>query len=291
MTKLDTFTQHRTYLFSIAYHMLGSVQEAEDVLQEAWLRWEKVDTETVRSPRAFLSTIVTRLSIDARRKGQRMRDQYEGQWLPEPWAPRREEADYAAQLAESLSAAFMVVLEALTPAERAAYLLRQIFEQDYADIAEALDKNEANCRQLVKRATDRIQNKTRRFDPNPQEHERLLLEFTAAIATADLNRFTDILVEDAVLYTDHGGKVQANKRAILGASKIGRFVVGLSTRFQPENFRSEIHTLNGLPALVSYEGSAVSSAITLHVEDGKIRYIYAIRNPEKLVHLKADSDW
>jgi RNA polymerase sigma-70 factor, ECF subfamily len=288
MSTLETFTAHRSYLFSIAYHMLGSVQEAEDVLQEAWLRWDKTDSETVRSPRAFLGTIVTRLSIDACRKGRRMRDQYEGQWLPEPWAPRQEEADYAAQLAESLSAAFMVVLEALTPAERAAYLLRRIFDQDYADIAASLDKNEANCRQLVKRATDRIRNKAHRFDADPSEHERLLTEFMTAMATSDMDRFADILVEDAVLYTDHGGKVIANKRAILGASKIGRFIIGLTTRFKPDDFRAEIRTINGLPALVFYEGTAVSSVTTLHVEDRKIRYLYTIRNPEKLAHLTAD---
>lgn len=280
MNKTDVFDEHRSLLFAIAYRMVGSVMDAEDLVQETYLRWEATDTESIETPGAFLRTIITRLAIDHLRRAKKAREIYEGLWLPEPCFDTP--TVNTAELTESLSTAFLVVLENLAPTERAAYLLKEVFDYSYAEIATILGKTEANCRQIAKRAKDRVLENKPRFEADQAEVTRLVEEFIAATMETDMERFSSILAEDAVLYTDHGGKIIANKRAILGAVKIAKFVVGLATRFMPANYRMEIRTVNGAPGLVAFDGNHPESVTSFAVRDGRIQAIYTMRNPEKL---------
>ena len=288
MSALETFVEHRNYLFGIAYRMLGSAHDAEDVLQDAFLKWERVDAEMIDTPRAYLSTIVTRLSIDQLRKAQKIRETYDGTWLPDPWCTEPKSADYTADLADSLSTAFLVMLEKLAPPERAAFLLKEVLDQPYAEIAHVLEKSEANCRQMVKRAKDRISGEQQRFDVDPDEHEKLVNQFVEASALQDYDKFVTILSDDAVFYTDHGGKAKANKRPIFGPDKIVRFLLGLQKRFLPEDFSMRLVELNGLPGLASFEGEKLDSLVTFDIQDGKIQQIFSIRNPDKLRQIELD---
>ena len=284
MNKTDTFNEHRALLFAIAYRMVGSVMDAEDLVQEAYLRWDATDTEAIESPGAFLRTVITRLAIDHLRRAKKAREVYEGLWLPEPCfdAPPAN----AAELSESLSTAFLVVLENLAPTERAAYLLKEVFDYSYAEIATILGKTEANCRQIAKRARDRVLENKPRYEADAAEVTRLVEEFIAATLENDMDRFSTILAEDAVLYTDHGGKIIANKRAILGGVKIAKFIMGLAIRFMPANYRMEIRTVNGAPGLVAFDGNHPESVTSFAVRDGRIQTIYTMRNPDKLTGLK-----
>jgi RNA polymerase sigma-70 factor (ECF subfamily) len=266
--------------------MLGSAQDAEDVLQDAFLKWEKTDPEMIETPRAYLSTIVTRLSIDQLRKAQKMRETYDGDWLPAPWCTESKGPDYTAELADSLSTAFLVMLEKLAPPERAAFLLKEVLDQPYAEIAHILEKSEANCRQMVKRAKDRISGERTRFEVDPDEHEKLVNRFVEASALQDYDQFVSLLADDAVFYTDHGGKAQANKRPIFGADKIVRFLFGLQRRFLPEDFSMKLVELNGLIGLANFDGETLDSVVTFDIQDGKIQQIFSIRNPDKLSQIE-----
>lgn len=288
MNKLDTFNEHRGLLFGIAYRMVGTVMDAEDLVQEAYLRWDKTDAATIDIPVAFLRTVITRLSIDHLRNAKRTREVYEGLWLPEPYvdAPPANPVE----LSESLSTAFLVLLENLAPPERAAFLLKEVFGYTYREIADTLDKSEANCRQMVKRARDRITENKPRHAINPAEHERLISEFVTASQEQSMDRFSAILAEDAIFYTDHGGKAIANKRAIFGIDKIGRFLQGLTKRFRPDDYRIEVRVINGAPGLVAFESGEPSSATTFVIENGRIQTIYSVRNPDKLKRLQPKGD-
>ena len=282
MNKLETFNEQQRYLFGIAYRMLGSVQDAEDVLQEAFIRWDAVPDPEVRNAKAFLTTIATRLSIDQLRKVKRDREKYEGPWLPEPWLQEPDSADASSDLADSLSTAFLLVLERLAPSERAALLLKDVFDYPYEEIASMLQKSEPNCRQMVKRARDRLTDDNVRFDVPQEEHQTLLNAFMAASKARDYDQFVAVLAEDAQLISDHGGKVAANKRPILGADKIARFILGLQERFMSDQHRSVITTINGKPGILSFEGDTPDSIMTITLKQGKIHRIYTTRNPDKL---------
>jgi RNA polymerase sigma-70 factor (ECF subfamily) len=262
--------------------MLGSVHDAEDVLQEAFLRWEKTDAEMIDTPRAYLSTIVTRLSIDQLRKVQKVRESYDGTWLPEPWCSESKQPDYTAELADSLSTAFLVMLEKLAPPERAAFLLKEVLDQPYTDIAHILEKSEANCRQMVKRAKERVSGERTRFEVDPDEHKELVDKFLEASALQNYDQFVSLLADDAVFYSDHGGKAQANKRPIYGADKVTRFLFGLQERFLPEDFSMKQVELNGRVGLANFHGDTLDSIVTFDIQDGKIQQIFSIRNPDKL---------
>ena len=284
MNKTTTFDEHRPLLFAIAYRMVGSVMDAEDIVQESYLRWEATDTETIETPGAFLRTVITRLAIDHLRRAKKAREVYEGIWLPEPCL--ESPPPNTTELSESLSTAFLVVLENLAPVERAAYLLKEVFDYSYAEIADILNKSEANCRQIAKRARDRVHENKPRYKADESEVMRLVEEFVAATMDTDMERFSNILAEDAVLYTDHGGKIIANKRAIFGAIKIAKFIMGLATRFMPANYSMQIRTVNGAPGLVAFDGTNPESVTSFVVMDGRIQTIYTMRNPEKLIGLK-----
>lgn len=284
MNAVEIFNEQRPLLFGIAYRMLGSVMDAEDVVQEAFLRWERTDTSEVQSPRAYLGTVVTRLSIDALRSARKRREVYVGDWLPEPLVTD-DDPRAAADVADSLSTAFLILLESLSPPERAAYLLREVFEYDYAEIAAVVNKTEENCRQLVKRARERVAARRSRFEPSRDEQERLLLRFVQATESGDLDALVATLAEDAAFYTDHGGKAAAARRTIRTADKVARFMLGVTRRFRPRNAAVRIVALNGRPGIVTYADGIPDSVITVEYRDGRIAKLYSVRNPEKLAHL------
>ena len=278
----EEFEQFRPLLFGIAYRMLGSAMDAEDVVQEAFLRGRCAPPEEVRSPRAYLSTVVTRLSIDLLRSARVRREQYVGPWLPEPLL-LESEPDIADRVAldESLSLAFLVLLERLSPVERAVFLLRDVFAYPYAEIANIVGKTEANCRQLAVRARRHVTEGGQRFEPSPERRDALTATFMRACAEGDLATLVSALADDAVLWADGGGVVTAARRPIHGAEHIARFLLGI-IRHAPAGFTVHRATVNGEPGIVVSVGGRPISVFAFHVEDGRIRAIYNVANPEKL---------
>jgi len=287
MVQVDTFTEYRPLLFSIAYRMLGSVMDAEDVVQETYLRWEKAVGDEVESPKAYLSTIVTRLCIDQLRSARVQREQYIGPWLPEPLITEDStDMEDKVVLAESLSMAFLVVLESLGPVERAAFLLREVFDYEYAEMASILDKSEANCRQLVRRARQHVAERRPRFDATTTQAQEIAAQFMHATQSGDTTKLLDLLSADATLWSDGGGKVSAARNPIYGAEKIARFMLGVMTKM-PQGFSSRLTTLNGQPGIISYDNGRPFQAATFEIIDGKVCGIRAVNNPDKLQRLPA----
>jgi RNA polymerase sigma-70 factor (ECF subfamily) len=276
----DAFDEHRRTLFGIAYRMLGSAADAEDIVQEAYLKWRQAPRDTVATPRAYLTTIVTRLAIDQLRSARVRREQYVGPWLPEPVfdAVRPDEP---VALFESLSMAFLVLLERLSPAERAAIVLREAFDYEYGEIAEVLGKTEANCRQLVRRARERIAEHRPRFAPSPEERDRFAERFMAACATGDMQGLLAALKDDVTVYSDGGGKVSAATVPVYGAERVGKFLLGLLKK-APASFAARRAEVNGQPGLVITVDGEVSSVLTLQIGPDGVEAIYIVRNPDKL---------
>lgn len=285
------FAVQRPRLFGLAYRMLGAVGDAEDVVQEAWLRWHAADLGAIRNAQAWLTTVVTRLAVDALRRAKRDREGYLGEWLPEPLVLDVTPPNRAVETAESLSIAFLVLLERLSPNERAAYLLREVFDLDYGDIAETLEKSEAACRQLVKRARDHLE--TRNGAPMfaADEGAALLAKFVQATLDADVDALMACLAEDAAFHTDQGGKATAARRTIFGARKVARFIIGVTHRFGPEDATTRVANINGRPGVIVYSGGWPQTALVLETADGRLVRIYAIRNPDKLRSLPALNAW
>jgi RNA polymerase sigma-70 factor (ECF subfamily) len=283
----NTFTQYRAYVFSIAYRMLGSVMDAEDMVQETFLQWRKVDQAEVESPKSYLATIVTRLCIDHLRSARVQRETYVGPWLPEPLVTETgPSAEGMTALSDSLSTAFLVLLERLTPTERAAFLLREVFAYDYAEVANIINKSEANSRQIVRRARQHIQDRRPRFDPSPSDQTELLQEFMQACTNGDMSGLMALLAEDVVEYSDGGGKVYAALKPIYGAEKVARFLFAL-TRQAPAESSAEVGQVNGQPALFLYVAGQLFGVMTMDVVDGRIQNIYSVVNPDKLRHLSS----
>lgn len=284
MNHLDIFNAHRERLFGIAYRMLGSVHDAEDIVQEAYIRWKRGGGDAVDNPGAFLSTMVTRMSIDVLRSARKRREEYVGDWLPEPLASGPSAKDNVA-LAESLSTAFLLLLERLSPVERAALLLREVFDYPYPEVAGILGKTEANCRQIVRRARERVQVPKTRFAASNAASEQLLESFMAATRGGELEPLMAFLAEDATLRSDHGGKAAAARRTLYGARNIAKFFLGITRRFLPEDFSMRLTTINGAPGVITYAGTRPDTAFSIDAVDGKIHAIYVIRNPDKLQRL------
>ncbi len=277
------FDRHRPLLFSIAYRMLGSVMDAEDIVQEAYLRWQGVSGEEIRSPKSYLSAVVTRLSIDRLRREKTRREEYVGSWLPEPLAAEEGSgiAD-AAVLDETLSMAFLVLLESLTPVERAVFLLREIFDYDYTEIASLVDKSEANCRQIAQRARKSVAARRPRFESSPEQEERLMGSFLEACMTGDMEGLVSLLSEDVTLWSDGGGKTRAALRPIRGADKVARFFSGI-LRKAPPGLVVRRAPINRRPGFIGYfEDGRPQSVTTFEVAEGTIRAIRIVVNPEKL---------
>ncbi len=273
-----SFAEHRGLLFTVAYEMLGSTADAEDVVQETWLRWDDVDHDDVRDPRAYLVRIVTRLSLNRLRSLKRQRETYVGPWLPEPLVTVADVADDV-ELADSVSFAMLVVLETLTPLERAVFVLREVFGYGYDEIAAATDRSSSAVRQLAHRAREHVLERRPRVEPAADSRE-VAERFFAAATTGDVQGLMDVMSPDVVLLTDGGGKVQAALRPILGADKAARFLQGVLP--EGATLTYEWTVANGSPAvLVSIDGQLDTLASVL-VIDSRVAEIYVVRNPDKL---------
>jgi RNA polymerase sigma-70 factor (ECF subfamily) len=274
-----TFEAHRPLLFSIAYRMLGSASEAEDVLQDAWIRARQDEAADVRSPRAYLTTIVTRLCIDHLRSAERTRMEYPGPWLPEPVAAPNQES---AALASSLTTAFLVLLEQLAPTERAVFLLREVFELDFGEIARIVGKSDANTRQILTRARGRLRAAHPRFTVSRRESEEIVRRFRDACATGNLDELMAVLHTDATFVADGGGKAVAAPHPLLGADRIAEFVIDLVGKTRWLESDPQIVTINGTPGLLLRHPTLGNGTYSFAIADGRIRAIYVVRNPDKL---------
>lgn len=278
----ERFTLLRPLLFTIAYEILGSTTDADDVLQESYLRWAEVDLATVRDTKAYLAQLVTRQALNTLRTQVRRREDYVGPWLPEPLLVDDHDGAADVVLAESVSVAMLVVLETLSPDERAVFVLREVFGFSHDDIASAIGKSAAAVRQMAHRAREHVHSRRRRFDPvDPRHSERITTEFLIAAVTGDLDGLISMLAPDVVFTADSDGKASAARRPVLGAEKVARLLIGLMTRAGPE-YRLELATYNGAPALIAYRNEQPDSVFTIEVSDGRISNFYVIRNPEKL---------
>ncbi|MFD1827488.1 MULTISPECIES: RNA polymerase sigma-70 factor [Mumia] len=281
----DPFVAHRSLLFTVAYEMLGSAADAEDVVQDTWLRWAGLDASAraeVRDPRAFLVRIVTRQSLNRMRTVSRRREDYVGQWLPEPLLTSPDVADDV-ELAESVSFAMLTVLETLAPTERAVFVLREVFEAPYDEIAEAVDKSPAAVRQIAHRARTRVAERRPRATVDRGQQEAVVQQFMAALSGGDLQALMDVLAPDVVAVGDGGGLAPAAKRPIVGADRVARLLMAFSR--QQAAYTMSPTWLNGAPAArVDLDGAA-AGVVSVVVEDGRITRLYAVANPHKLGRL------
>ncbi|MGH2808532.1 MAG: RNA polymerase sigma-70 factor [Actinomycetota bacterium] len=284
MSRIETFEEQRSHLFALAYRMLGSVRDAEDVVQEAFIRWEAVDEE-VAAPKAYLSKIVTRLCIDHLRSARVQRETYVGPWLPEPLAVDDVPGPEAsAEQADSLSMAFLVVLESLNPTERAVFLLREVFEHDYAEIAEIVGLTETNCRQIAHRAKQHVASRRPRFSASKKKRDEITYRFLEACALGEMDPLMELLAEDAAVYSDGGGRARAARKPILGAAKVGRFLVGIVKK-APPTASMRVMTINAQPAIALYEDGNATTVMTIDLTDEGVQAIHIVVNPDKLAHL------
>lgn len=271
------------HLFAVAYRMIGTVAEAEDLVQEAWLRWSALeDRDRTASPRAYLTTVVTRLAIDHLRSARVRRESYVGPWLPEPLATDRGSAFDRVELEESITLAFLALLESLTPRQRAVFILREAFGMPHDRIAGILDVSEPNSRQILRRARDRVRSGRPRFEPAAAQHEALIRRFRAAARSGDLDALTELLARDAVAVTDGGGKARAALNPIRGQDRVARFVAGAVARFAPRQRTTTIVHVNAAPAILATADGQPAALITADIRDGRIATLYVVTNPEKL---------
>ena len=284
--RLDAFNQHRSLLFAIAYRMLGSSADAEDVMQETFIRWQQTAGRQIDSPRALLVTILTRLAIKHLQSARVRREEYFGNWLPEPvlTAPLQNPS-LALEVNESLSLAFMLLLERLTPIERATLLLREVFDYEYSEIASILEQSEANCRQILRRARQHIKDSRTRFDASRERRDELLRKFSEASSNGNLEGLVTLLSREAVFYSDGGGKAPALPKPIYGNENIARGVLEGLRRLVPKNLVRRSAEINGHPGIISFLDGRPFSVFTLDVTDGLISRIYVVTNPEKLKRL------
>jgi RNA polymerase sigma-70 factor, ECF subfamily len=279
----DGLEQQRERLFAIAYGMLGTTAEAEDVVQEAFARWHEADRAGVRSPAAFLTTVVTRLAIDRLRSAGRRRVDYVGPWLPEPLVAELDPAEVVSE-AEQLSLALLATLERLNPVERAVFLLRDVFDLDYAEIAETVGKEEANCRQIGRRARARLGEPVRRYRATREEEDELLGAFVAAAGSGDVDRLTGLLARDAVLWADGGGRVKAALNPLYGADRIARFLIAIAGK-EPPGGRTVPVRVNGDPGFQTDTAAGPRGVVAFELAEGLIVGIRIVVNPDKLRHL------
>jgi RNA polymerase sigma-70 factor, ECF subfamily len=276
----NAFETHRSFLGGLAYRMLGSIAEAEDVVQDAYLRWAKVDKPTVTHPRAYLARVVTRLCLDRLSSAPARHEQYVGTWLPEPIVSAP-----TAPMADDLSIALLVTLERLSPLERAAFLLHDVFDMDYGEIAGTLGRTEDACRQLAARARQHVRSERPRFAPSDESREKLFAAFEAAMTSGDLDGFAQLLAEDAVLYADGGGKRAAALEPIHGKENVLRlFAAALGEGGLRRRPRLERASINGLPGFVLRTEGGLQT-IAFEVDSDRIVALYTVRNPDKLRHL------
>jgi RNA polymerase sigma-70 factor (ECF subfamily) len=278
----DPFVTHRSLLFTVAYEMLGSAADAEDVVQETWLRWTGVDQSEVLHPRAYLVRIVTRQALDRLRAVSRRRETYVGEWLPEPLLTTPDVAEDI-ELAESVSIAVLTVLETLGPDERVVFVLREVFGVPYEEIAEAVDKSPAAVRQIAHRARDHVSARRPRMTPSRHEQQAAVDSFRAAVENGDILGLLEVLAPDVVLIADGGGLVPAVRQPVSGADSVARLLVAFASQSADAVVSSM--SMNGAPALHIELNGKLDTAIGLAVENGQVTRIFAIRNPEKLARM------
>jgi len=278
----DPFVAHRSLLFTVAYEMLGSAVDAEDVLQEAWLRWADVDHAEVRDPRAYLIRVVTRQALNQMRTLARRRENYVGEWLPEPLLTSPDVAEDV-ELAESVSMAMLTVLETLGPAERAVFVLREVFEMPYNEIAEAIGKSAPTVRQIARRARNHVDARRPRARVTRSEQQAVVERFLIAMHTGQVQQLMEVLAPDVVLIADSGGLVQAIRRPIHGAGAVAKLLARAEQA--PVTFETETVWLNGAPALRIQLDGELGAAVSLVVENGRVARVYIMRNPRKLTRL------
>ncbi len=283
----EAFLAHRNLLFTVAYEMLGSAADAEDVLQETWLRWAGVDLDTVRDQRAYLVRITTRQALSRLRTLGRRKESYVGPWLPEPLLTAPDVAEDV-ELADSVSMAMLLILETLTPTERAVFVLREVFDLGYDEIAEAVDKSPAAVRQIAHRARAHVAARRPRGVVSPAETRDALEAFQRAAETGDLQRLLDILAPDVVFLGDGGGVVQAVLAPVVGVGRVARLLaaglgrIAAAASLQPAQ-------VNGYPALILRLNGEIDTVIAVRIDDGLITGLYAVRNPEKLSHMEQET--
>jgi RNA polymerase sigma-70 factor (ECF subfamily) len=289
MNMVEAFESYRTYLFAIAYRMLGSAMDAEDMVQETYLRYRATPPETIISHKAFLTTIISRLCVDQLQLARRKRDVYLGPWLPEPLitpeALKAVSLEERVDQEESISLAFLLLLEQLQPVERAVFLLREVFEYDYAEIAAFLGKSEVACRQWFSRAKKHLADHRPRFQTSPNTQRQMLTGFLQAAQAGEMPALMNLLAEDVTLWVDSGGKVKgAATHPIFGRYAVARFSLG-TRRFLPEGARVEIAAVNGQLALIFRDGERAYLVLAVEVEAQQIKTIRIVANPEKLAHV------
>ncbi|NMN98128.1 RNA polymerase sigma-70 factor [Antrihabitans stalactiti] len=284
-THADLFDEYRPLLFAIAYEITGTATDADDVLQESFIRWSEVDLASVESPRAYLAQVVSRQSLNSLRTAQRRREEYVGNWLPEPIRTERDAADDVV-LAESVSMAMLLVLETLGPDERTVFVMHEVFGFGHAEIAETIGKSAAAVRQIAHRAREHVQARRRRYVADAEEAAAITASFLLAASTGAVDVLMEMLAPDAVSLSDGGGKLSAARRPIIGADHVARYLVGIATNFEP-GLVPEFTVLNGLPAVLLSFGDRLDSAVMIEVVDSLVSRIYIVRNPEKLAAISA----
>jgi RNA polymerase sigma-70 factor (TIGR02957 family) len=287
------FEDHRPLLFSVAYRMLGAVADAEDIVQDAWLRWSSAGRSDVTNAKAYLVRIVTNTAIDRLRSAQARRESYVGPWLPEPILTSPDVADDV-ELAESVSLAMLVVLETLSPLERAVFVLREAFGFTHAEIADTLERSETAVRQVARRARAHVAERRPRYTPDPAERRKVTSEFLAATLGGDLDRLIAVLAPDVVLVTDGGGKRQAARRPIEGVDKVARFLVAIADRpyggVPIEKLRISPADVNGVPGAIIRGPDEVLAVVALRVDAGRVQAVHLVANPDKLRHVEQDRE-
>jgi RNA polymerase sigma-70 factor (ECF subfamily) len=287
LDNVESFETYRAYLFSIAYRMLGSVMDAEDMVQETYVRYQGASHAPLLSLKAYLTTILTRLCIDQLHRAYQQRETYLGPWLPEPiLTSGAASVEEGADMRESLSLAFLVMLERLPPVERAVFLLRSVFDYDYADIAQFVGKSEAACRQSFSRAKKHLADRQLHDAPSPETHRQLLASFLRAVQTGDTSGLMAQLAEDVTLVADGGGKVPgAAIHPVVGRHAVAQFAVGASRRFSTLGYQVEQSEVNHQPALILRGGDQAYVVLTIEVHDQQVQTVRLIANPDKLKHL------
>ncbi|MEY9838313.1 RNA polymerase sigma-70 factor [Streptacidiphilus sp. EB103A] len=283
---LTVFQQHRPVLFGIAYRMLGSAADAEDILQDAWLSWSRVDTAAVAEPRAYLARTVTNLSLNRLKSAMVQRESYVGPWLPEPLVTAPD-ASGDIERAEAVSMAMLVVLESLSPLERAVFILKEVFGFPYAEIAGMLDRTEVSVRQVGTRARSHVQARRPRYEAPAEVRRRVTDEFLAACMGGDLNRMMELLAPDVTVWSDGGGKIRAALRPIIGADKAARWILGVMTGRPLPEMAVHPADVNSQPGLLVTSAGVTDSVFVLEMDETGITGIRVVRNPDKLRHVTA----
>lgn len=279
------FNEHRNLLFGIAYRMLGLVMDAEDMVQESYIRWNTVCSDSVDSPKSYLTTMMTRLCIDHLRSAKVQREEYIGPWLPSPIFTDTATPEQTVDQHASISMAFLIMLERLNPVERAVFLLREVFDYDYGAIAEIVDKSEAACRQIMRRARQHVDEKETRYTPDMTVQQKLLEQFLELVVTGNTDDLLGLLTDDVISYSDGGGQVATARKPVIGAPNIARFMIGLTKRATPD-MQYILKEVNGqLAVCVCINDRPFSIFMFEYAENNQFSKVYAVVNPDKLKHL------